>query len=268
MFIVMTSGFTTVTEIGGSGATPEQLSMLYTRYHIAAELAADKDVLEVACGPGIGLGYLAKRARRVVGGDCDPKLVNIARERYGNVLEVCELNAEQLPFEDGTFDVVLMLEAIYYLPQPEAFVAEAHRVLRAGGTLFICSANRESDGFNPSPFSHQYYSAEELNLLLRQSGFTAGMFGGFPMPTYGARNRLLGFLKKVAVSLHLIPKTMRGKERIKRLLFGKLSSIPLELTEDFAEYRAPEALDGQVAARGYKVIYAIGQKTRANASST
>ena len=35
----------------------------------AARLASGKDVLEVACGPGIGLGYLQRRAARVVGGD-------------------------------------------------------------------------------------------------------------------------------------------------------------------------------------------------------
>lgn len=47
------------------------------------------------------------------------------------------MDAQELPFQDATFDVVLLLEAIYYLPHAEKFMAEARRVLRPDGILFI-----------------------------------------------------------------------------------------------------------------------------------
>lgn len=61
--------YTSVTEITGCNVTSEQLQRMYARYRFASELCDDKEVLEVACGSGQGLGYLAKKAKRVVGGD-------------------------------------------------------------------------------------------------------------------------------------------------------------------------------------------------------
>ena len=53
--------YSIITEIPGIDASQEQLSMLLTRYHVAAERAEGMDLLEVACGAGIGLEYLAVR---------------------------------------------------------------------------------------------------------------------------------------------------------------------------------------------------------------
>lgn len=61
------SDFSSVTEVPGLRATDEQRSMLYTRYHLARTRSVGKDVLEVACGAGLGLGYLAETARSVTG---------------------------------------------------------------------------------------------------------------------------------------------------------------------------------------------------------
>jgi len=74
--------YSSITESPNLKATREQLARLYQRYHFARQFAKDKEVLEVACGSGIGLGYLAKVAKSVVGGDVDKKNVNLARENY------------------------------------------------------------------------------------------------------------------------------------------------------------------------------------------
>ena len=80
----MTQTYTTVTELPGSGATSEQLAMLYARYALAAGFSRGKDVVEVACGPGIGLGYLARWARRVVGGEFVPNSGGLGGRLVGN----------------------------------------------------------------------------------------------------------------------------------------------------------------------------------------
>ena len=68
---VMAADFASVTEQPWQGATRMQMSMLRTRYGWAAEYAAGKNILEVACGAGLGLGWLAKGARYVEAGDID-----------------------------------------------------------------------------------------------------------------------------------------------------------------------------------------------------
>lgn len=56
--------YSTVTEIPGNKISKEQLTRLYHRYHFASLFCKGKDVLEVACGGGMGLGYLAKFAKK------------------------------------------------------------------------------------------------------------------------------------------------------------------------------------------------------------
>jgi ubiquinone/menaquinone biosynthesis C-methylase UbiE len=253
------SSFKTVTEIPGGGASREQIDMLRTRYEFAARLADGKEVLEVACGTGPGLGYLANRARRVVGGDFDETLIGLARAHYGSRVELCRLDAQNLPFEDSSFDVILLLEALYYLPQPERFIAEARRTLRPDGALVICSANREWTLFNPSPFSHTYFAANELRALLEEAGFRAELFAGFPDASDGVKSRVFRAIRKTAVSMNLIPTTMNGKEKIKRLLHGKLTPLPSELTNRIGEAHPLMPVEpGQTLSR-HKVIYAIGR---------
>jgi lipopolysaccharide/colanic/teichoic acid biosynthesis glycosyltransferase/SAM-dependent methyltransferase len=252
--------FSTVTELPGHGATAEQYSMLQTRYHLAAKLAAGKDVLELACGPGVGLGCLAQAARRVVAGDFDPTLVVAAARQYGSRVEVRQLDAQNLPFPNASFDVILLLEAIYYLPAPKRFVAEAKRVLRNDGQILICSANPERPDFNPSPFAHGYYTAAELRDLLAAEGFDAVLYGGYTVSARRLRDRILSSLRRFAVTLRLIPKTMAWKIRLKRLFFGPLKPIPDELAVRAEECEPIVRIDAWRPVRNFKVIYAIGRR--------
>lgn len=251
--------FGSVTEIPGSGASREQIDMLRTRYDLAARLVKGREVLEAACGPGAGLGYMARHAARVVGGDFDEDLIRLARDHYRDRIELHRLDAQALPFTEGSFDAVLLLEAIYYLPGADTFISEARRVLRPGGILVLCSANREWPLFNPSPFSQRYYAAEELRDLLQSAGFQPELLAGFPDASLGWKSRLFRALRKSAVSLHLIPRTMGGKEKIKRLLYGTLHSLPQELTESIGEVHPLVPVPAGQAVRGHKVIYAIGR---------
>lgn len=251
--------YTQVTETPGDRITREALSMMWTRYEYAASLCGGKRVLEVACGAGQGLGYLAARASRVVGGDYTHGLLRTARKHYGDRVSLVRLDAHSLPFRDRVFDVIILYEAIYYLSEPVAFFVDCRRVLREGGVLMICTVNREWLDFNPSPFSTTYYSATELSDLLRAQGFTVELFGAFQVSTKSPRDRLVSFLKRAAVGLHLIPRTMKGKELLKRLFFGKLVTMPAELREGLERACPLVPLDGGRPVSTYKVLYAIGR---------
>ncbi len=252
--------YSTVTELPGAGVTPEQLAMLFARYDLAAGRAEGKDVLEVACGPGVGLGYLARRARRIVGGDYDAQMLRLATAHYGDRIPVLRLDAHALPFTDHSFDVVILFEALYYLPAPARFVAEAHRVLRPGGMILISTVNRDWPGFNPSPFSVRYFSLPELRSLLNDEGFVVELLGGFPVNASTPRDWVVEITRRFAIRLHLIPSTMKGKQLVKRLVYGRLASIPRELQNGSSEALAPVPLAGNAASNGFKILYAIGQR--------
>ncbi len=69
----------------------------------AARYCSEKDVLELACGAGLGLGYFARGAHRVVGGDYTQWMLSCARRHYGDRIALVRLDAHRLSFEGKQF---------------------------------------------------------------------------------------------------------------------------------------------------------------------
>ncbi len=251
--------YSTVTELPGGRASPRQLARLRQRYSLAASLSTARDVLEVGCGAGLGLGWLARRARRVTGADYTASSLALARRHYNGRVPLLRLDAAVLPFRDQCFDVVVLFETLYYLPRPGAFVAECARVLRGGGLLLIGAVNPESRGFHPSPFAQRYFSAAQLAELLERGGFRAEILGGFGENT-AAPARWLARLQRIAGRAGLIPKTMRGREALKRLLFGSLQELPPEIVPDGYAFEPPEPIPSLGPQRDYTILYALGRR--------
>ena len=255
----MAIDYTTVTEVPGLKASREQLAMLYTRYAYAGKFCDGKDVLEVGCGTGQGLGYLATKARKVIGGDYTENLITEARQYYGGRIPLLRLDAHALPFQDATFGVVILYEAIYYLIKPQRFLEECRRTLREKGTLVICTVNKEWSEFNPSPFSTQYFSVRELSALLKNCQFSAEFFGAFSTNRKSAKDQFVSWARRSAVRMHLIPGTMRSKEFLKRFFLGPLFPVPPEVHEGVAPYCPPVPLSDDAAVPGFKVLFAVAR---------
>ena len=258
----MHNDYTTITELPGMKASKEQIARLYQRYRFAYQFCGGKDVLEIGCGAGQGLGYLARTAKRVTGGDIDENNLAYARRQYkerGDIkIEI--LDAQKLPFQDETFDVVILYEAIYYLSDTAKFVSEARRILKDKGSLIICSVNKDWPDFNPSPFSTKYFSVPELHSMLKEKFSGVDFYGSFSTGANEPKAMLLSLLKNTAVRFRIMPKTMRGKEFLKRLFFGRLHPVPQEVKEDMAEFTAPVPIPRDVPDRSHKVIFAIAHK--------
>lgn len=256
----MTDPFAELTERPNMMATRQQLSMLSTRYNLAASMSSKKDVLEVACGPAIGLGMLQATDARVIGGDLSRILLKEGRTHYQENIPLLQLDAEHLPFKNDSFDLVILFEAIYYLPNPTCFFAEAKRTLRKEGTIVVCSANKERAGFVPSPHAKAYYSGKELYSLLNKQDFTVNLLAGFPISTNRfvdlTRNTIRTFLR----SLNLIPKTLKGRELLKRIAYGKLQKIGSEIDSDLLPPELLNPVEPQEDLSNYAVLYAIGKK--------
>jgi ubiquinone/menaquinone biosynthesis C-methylase UbiE len=122
--------FKDVTEMTGEEISGEQLQRMCNRYYWAGDYARDRDVIEVACGAGAGLGYLASLARSVQGCDIAEEVLEPARRHYGTRIRIDTADAAKLPYADASADVVILFEAIYYLPSADAFIEEVRRVLR------------------------------------------------------------------------------------------------------------------------------------------
>jgi len=108
---------------------------LYHRTATQADLSG-KRVLEVSCGRGGGASYLVRTLRPAsyTGLDLNPNGIAFCQKRHNLPgLNFVEGNAEDLPFDDQSFDAVLNVEASHLYLQFPRFLAEVARVLRPGG---------------------------------------------------------------------------------------------------------------------------------------
>jgi SAM-dependent methyltransferase len=97
-------------------------------------LAPGARLLDAGCGSGRTLDELV-RYGRVSGIDLSPQAVAAAQRRGHQDVRVGRV--EQLPFADGTFDVVTCLDVIEHTPDDRASLAELRRVVRPGGLLLV-----------------------------------------------------------------------------------------------------------------------------------
>lgn len=96
--------------------------------------------LDVATGGGHTALYLARRGWRVTAGDIAPRMLENARrlvEEAGLALETRLFPAEEIPFPDGSFDLVTVRVAPHHFSSPARFVAEAARLLKPGGHFLV-----------------------------------------------------------------------------------------------------------------------------------
>jgi SAM-dependent methyltransferase len=219
-------------------------------------------VLEVACGTGQGLPVLAKVARTLEAGDLSQPILDIARTQHGGAVHIQQFSADKMPMATASKDVVLLLEALYYLPNPDRFITEAGRVLREGGKVLIATANKDLYDFNPSPHSFKYLGVIELDAWLERHGFAREFFGYLPISSVSRRQRIFRPLKRLAVTVGLVPKTMKGKKILRRLVFGRLVTMPSSIDDASFVYSPPDPIDPTVPDRKHKVIYCVATLTR------
>ncbi len=252
--------FADVTEIQGQMVSAEQLERACHRYHWAARDIVGKDALELACGSGHGLGLLRASARSLVAGDISEELVAIARGVSGAAVDVHQIDAVQTGAADQSYDRVMLFEALYYLPDFRAFFAEAHRILRPEGVLLLTTANKDLFDFTASPYSTTYLGVVELASELEASGFSVELGGFHAVSAVGLRQRLLRPVKAFASRFGLIPKTMSGKEWMKRAFFGKLVEMPNSLEVVPFKFEPPVPLTRSAPDKTFKIIYCRATK--------
>ena len=161
------------------------------------KLDRDMYVLELACGTGVLSVQLAVNVKMLEATDFSEKMIEQAKMRpQSSRLHFSVQDATALPYAPGTFDAVIISNALHIMPSPEKALAEIRRVLKPVGILiaqtFTAAGNvfgrlkirmMELSGFQ---VFHKWKPQEYLNFL-KDNGFTVTdreVYGGALALTY------------------------------------------------------------------------------------
>jgi SAM-dependent methyltransferase len=249
--------FTKVTETPGLRITQEQWQMMNQRYGLARCYCQGRVVLDVGCGGGQGIRFLAKYAKQAFGGDITWSSLVKARANYPDGVKFVCLDGEKLPFQDASVDTILVFDVIYWLRDQDAFFAEALRVLKRPGSLILASINPTRVEFDPSPLATHYPTGPEAKAMIENRGFATTLQYSFEIARDRPRERIVILLKRLAVKWRLTPAGGWPKAILKRLFLGRLVKAPATICPDVVQCPPLRSVDPEKAER-YKYFYCVG----------
>ncbi len=111
----------------------EVYNMMYERI---PTIIKDKYVLEIGTGPGLLAKNVAYASKKMIATDYSEGMINQAKKNdYPDNLSFEIADAKNLPYEDNSFDVVLIASTLHVMKNPEKALEEIHRVLKDDGIL-------------------------------------------------------------------------------------------------------------------------------------
>jgi SAM-dependent methyltransferase len=133
-------------------------------------------VLDIGCGTGRHLSMFLEMGLDVTGLDASPHMLDVARERLGHRAELHQGMAEDLPFEDNSFDIATLITTLEFVDDVQKVLEEACRV--ANKRIFLGALNRYAIKgmerrikgiFSESTYNRaRFFSVWELKRRVRQ----------------------------------------------------------------------------------------------------
>lgn len=143
----------------GSKYNPVEASIHLNRYLTTKQYVRGKRVLDIACGEGYGSKLMKNwGAASVVGVDTSEEALTVANNYFsGEGISFLNHTAEELPFENDSFDVVVSFETVEHLDHPENFLREVARVVKFDGVVLISCPNDPYYSKNDPAFSNPFH---------------------------------------------------------------------------------------------------------------
>lgn len=155
-------------------AYPNRMDQM--RYFEALQYCNDKIVLDIACGVGWGTYLLATAGSKYVYGvDISESAIADARKfhsRFNN--EFILGDVERIPIGNEKVDVIICLETIEHVNNPQLFFCELNRVINKEGIVILSTPNSilYNTGNKPyNPYHFEEYTREEICVFANSSGF-------------------------------------------------------------------------------------------------
>ena len=200
---------------------PFQNCFVYSRFQLDRSLnrylpfAGDGlRILDAGCGPGHYSAVLYKRGFRVTGVDGSDEMLAIARASTPEIEFKSADLTRHLPLSDASFDYVLCIEVLRYLPDITEMLSQLARVLRPGGTCLITAmplfnangywlVNRTAgllEAKTVSPLKQFFTTSWELRRQFRKAGFSS-------VSVYGVYTGPVNWVERLAPGL--LPRFLR-----------------------------------------------------------
>lgn len=132
------------------------------------------DVLDVGSGDGAVAAQLAPYCRSLTCIDASARMIDAAKARLEKRARALVADAQALPFDDRSFDEVLVFHTLTYAEDPARVLGECARVLRPGGRIVVLSLDEHQWREVTAPYGerHAGFSPRTLASLLTRAGLT------------------------------------------------------------------------------------------------
>jgi len=146
-------------------------------------LKGNEKMIEIGCANGPYTFQFSSKGFSMTGLDLSEKNIKEAKKRNILLKKGCEFfvgDAHNLPFKDETFDVVVSISAIRYVPNPEKAIKEMYRIVKKGGTVIVDFPNKKSPWFKhlkpmiaqTSHIHDNHYTVSEVKSMFSDSNFS------------------------------------------------------------------------------------------------
>ncbi len=151
---------------------------------------APQKILDIGCGTGQLMLAVSEHfpQANLIGLDPSPKMLEVAREATAGKAAISyeEGNAEELPFEDGSFDTVITSLSFHHWEDHQKGLIEVRRVLKPGGLFILADTTyTHASKHNPAHHEHQFFSPDQLRGM-----FAAAKLGFDELVNAGGKDEL------------------------------------------------------------------------------
>ena len=165
-------------------------------YELLRPVVRHRTVLELAAGTGLIAKSIVNSAAHIEATDASPEMIAEAkRDNHSAKLHFSVQDMFRLPYADGSFDVIIVANALHIVPEPEKALSEIRRVLKDDGVLVAPTFTHADNAFfgrvkaffmKLAGFPlHSKWTSREYLAFLRENGWTvrksAVLTASFPL---------------------------------------------------------------------------------------